>query len=303
VIVGQQDQVKMTIERPKRLNFIRKYPVVSFFILALTLGAGTIILVFQGVIPDSLALFSVLSASIAGIIMTAILDGKAGLNLLLRRVFIWRVGLGYWFFAILFLVPAILIGSFFNPLFSGDPASIRNLKLTLNILPMFIAFFIVAGLGQELGWTGFLLPRLQARFNALVSSLIRAALVVIWHLPLLIYSRFQPYAISDFPYGDWIVQKGFLFAFLAIIMFSLLWSIIFTWLFNNTKGSLLLVAICHGSEIWLAYLIMDMGINPKNLDNYWGYGMVMVLTVITIIIVTGPENLSRKHKRIVNQQM
>ena len=78
----------MTKEKTECLSFVNKYPIVSFFILALVLGAGTIYLVIQGVIPAGLALSSVLSASIAGIIMTAILDGKAGLKLMLSRVLI-----------------------------------------------------------------------------------------------------------------------------------------------------------------------------------------------------------------------
>jgi hypothetical protein len=117
------------------------------------------------------------------------------------------------------------------------------------------------------------------------------------------FTRIQPYAIREFPYGEWIIQKGFLITFLAMTMLSFPWSILFTWLFNNSKGSLLLVAIFHGSEIWLAYLISGMGINPKNLDNLWGYGIVMLLSVITITIVTGPENLSRKYKRITNEEL
>jgi membrane protease YdiL (CAAX protease family) len=235
--------------------------------------------------------------------MTAIIDGKAGLKLMLRRVLIWHVGIGYWLFAILFLVPVVILGSLLNPLFNGDSVSFDNLKPDFNLLPMFIVFFIVAGLGQELGWTGFLMPRLQTRFGALVSSAIRAILVVIWHLPLLIYSGLQPYALADIPYGVWIAQKGFLIAFVTMtLMLMLPWSVFYTWMFNNTKGSLLLVAALHGSEIWLAYLMMSMGISSNNFDNYWGYGMVMILTAIIIVIVTGSQNLSRKHKRIVYQQ-
>jgi membrane protease YdiL (CAAX protease family) len=294
----------MTKEKTERLSFVDRYPIVSFFVLALVLGAGTTYLVIQGVIPTDLALSSALSASIAGIIMTAILDGKAGLKLMLSRVLIWRVGIGYWLFSMLFLVPAIFLGSFLNPLFNGDPISLSNMKPAFNILPMFIVFFIVAGLGQELGWTGFLMPRLQAHFGALASCVIRAILVGVWHLPLLIYSRLQPYALPDFPYGLWIIQKGFLVAFSVMIgMFSLPWSIFCTWMFNNTKGSLLLVATLHGSEIWLVYFMMSMGISPNNLDNYWGYGMVMVLTAFIIVTVTGSQNLSRKHKRIVYQRI
>jgi membrane protease YdiL (CAAX protease family) len=198
----------------------------------------------------------------------------------------------------------VIFGSLLNPFFDGDPISYRNLKPTFNILPMFIVFFIVAGLGQELGWTGFLMPRLQTRFSALVSSVIRAILIAIWHLPLLIYSVLQPDALADFPYGVWIAQEGFLIAFVTMILMLMLpWSIFATWMFNNTKGSLLLVAALHGSEIWLAYLMASMGINSNNFDNYWGYGMVMVLTAIIIVVATGPQNLSRNHKRIVYQEM
>jgi membrane protease YdiL (CAAX protease family) len=283
---------------------VNRYPVASFFILTLVLGAGALCLVTRGVIPVNLALSSALSASVAGVIMTAISDGKAGLKLMLGRVLIWRVAIGYWLFSMLFLVPAILLGFLLNPLFNGDPISLRNMKPAFNILPMFILFFIVAGLGQELGWTGFLVPRLQAHFGALASAVIRAVFVGTWHLPLLIYSGLQPYAFPDFPYGVWIVQKGFLVAFLAmVVMFILPWSILTTWMFNNTKGSLLLVATLHGSEIWLAYWMTSLGISPNNLDNYWGYGLVMVVIASIIVVVAGSKHLSRKHKRIVYQKM
>jgi len=47
--------------------------------------------------------------------------------------------------------------------------------------------------------------------------------------------------------------------------------------------------------------MLSAGINPNNLDNYWGYGAVMVLIAIIIVIMTGSQNLSRKHNRIVHQ--
>lgn len=289
----------MTTETISRSNLIRRYPVVWFYSLAWVLGAGIVYLVEQEVLPSSLALASALSASIAGFIMTAAEDGRGGLKQMLSGLLIWRVGIGYWLFAILFIVPAILLGSLFNPLFNGDPISMRNMQPAFSFLPLFIGFFIVAGLGEELGWTGFLMPRLQACFGALTSSIIRAILVGIWHLPLFLFSRLQPATFTDFPYAAWIAQKGFLVAIVTTtIMFSLPWSIFFTWIYNNTRGSLLLVAILHASEIWVAYWMLSTGINPNNLDNYWGYGTVLILIALVIVITTGPQNLSRKYKRI-----
>jgi len=247
-----------------RLGFVRRYPVVAFTILAMVLGGGTVYLVVQGVLPAGAALASALSASVAGVIMTAVADGSDGLRLI-------------------------------RP-------SLDNVTPGFELLPMFIGFFIVAGLGQELGWTGFLTPRLQARYSALTSSAIRAVLGGLWHLPLLLYSRFQLAALADFPYAGWIAQKGFLTAIgTLVLMFLVPWSIIYVWMFNNTRGSLLLVAVLHGSEIWVAYWMMSTGIDPRNLNNYWGYGAVVVVTAIVIVIATGPKNLSRRCERIVHQ--
>jgi membrane protease YdiL (CAAX protease family) len=279
-----------------------RYPVASFYILALALGAAIVYLVVQGILPSGLALAAALSASIAGIIMTAVEDGRAGLQLMLSRLLIWRVGIGYWLFAILFVPLAVLLGSMVNPLFNGDPLNFSNMKPAFQIVPMFISFFIIAGLGQELGWTGFLTPRLQARFSALTSCVIRAILGGLWHLPMFLYAGLQDPALADFPYAGWIAQKGFLVAIgTLIVVFLIPWSIFYNWIFNNTRGSLLLVAVLHGSEIWVAYWMVSAGIDQSNLNNYWGYGAVMVVVAIIIIITNGTKELSRKWRKVVHQ--
>jgi len=290
-------------EKSTFLRFIHRYPLAWFFILAFALGTGAIGLVAQGAVPPSLALASVLSASIAGIIMTGILDGKAGLKLMLSRLTIWHAGIGTWLGAILLPIPAFLVGSFFNPMFNGDPISLSSIKPSFNLLPLFIVFFIVSGLGQELGWTGFLTPRLQARFSALTTSVIRSVLVGIWHVPLLVFSGLQPNTFPDFPYGAWMIQEGFPVTFSVVLVLILPWSIFQTWMFNNTKGSLLLAAVLHASEIWVATCMASMGIDKNNLANYWGYGTAMILTAILLVLLTGPEHLSRTQKRIVDQHM
>ena len=280
-----------------------RYSVPAFFILAMVLGAIAVYLVVEGIIPAGAALASALSASIAGIFMTAVEDGRAGLKLMLRRLLVWRVGIGYWLFAVLFVVPAFLLGSMANPLFNGDPLSFDHMEPVLEIVLMFISFFIVAGLGEELGWTGFLMPRLQARHSALTSCVIRAILGGLWHIPVLLYARLQPPALSDFPYSGWIAGKGFVVAVGALLMFGLCWSILYTWIFNNTGGSLLLVAVLHGSEAWLAYGMLSAGIDHSNFDNYWGYGAVLAITAIIIVVTTGTKDLSRRHPRIVHEPL
>ena len=292
----------MTAESAGRPGFIHRYPILSFCVLAIALGAGAVILVVQGGLPAGLALAAALSASLAGIILTAVVDGGAGLRLMLDRLLLWRAGIGYWLFALLFPLAAVVTGSLANPLFGGDPIVWNPMGPPLGIVPLFIAFFVVAGLGQELGWTGFLVPRLQARYSALAAAAIRALVVGIWHLPLLLYATGQLTALSSFPYQAWIAQKGFLVAVVTLgLVFLLPWSIFLTWVFNNTGGSLLLASILHASEIGVATWMLSAGINPNDLDNYWGYGAVLVLAAIAIVVANGPRHLSRHHQRIAHQ--
>lgn len=284
-------------------NLIKKYAIASYYILALLLGAGTVYLVVLRVLPAGFTMIAALSASLSGIIITAIADGKDGLKKLFGRLRIWRIGLGYWAFALFILPPTILLGLYLNPFFGGETIDLSNIQPLFIIVPMFIMFFITAGLGEEIGWTGFLTPRLQARYNALVTSIIRSVLWGLWHFPLFIFSALDHPSLESFPYADWVTQKGFLVAIGAFILINQLpWSIFYTWMFNNSKGSLLLPVILHGSEVWFAYWVLSTGINQGNFDNYWGYGLIMVVIAVIIVVSSGAKNLSRTSERVVHQE-
>jgi len=281
--------------------FVKKYAIASFYILALLLGGGVTYLVVQGTLPSGLILIAASCASLSGIIITAIVDGREGLKKLFARLLIWRVNIGWWLFALLFLGIATPLGFLLNPLFGGDPLDLSNMQPLYTIVPMLIMFFITAGLGEELGWTGFLTPRLQARYNALVSSIIRSVLWGLWHLPLFIFVFDHP-SIPKFPYPFWVSQKGLVIAMGAFILINQLpWSIFYTWIYNNTKGSLLLVAVLHGAEVWVSYWGLSSAVDPNNFDNYWGYGVVMLVVAAIIVITNGANNLSRKHGRTMIQ--
>ena len=98
-------------------------------------------------------------------------------------------------------------------------------------LLFFLMNFIHGGLSEEPGWRGFALPRLQARFSPLVSSLILGILWAVWHAP----ARFG--GIEAKSLEDTIIEW-------VLIVFV---TFIFTWLFNRTKGSILVTALLHSS--------------------------------------------------------
>jgi hypothetical protein len=75
---------------------IKKHPAISQLILALLIGGGMIAPMIVGLAPtDSMFLLvAAYSASLAGVILTAIVSGKAGLMAMFRRLLIWRAGIG-----------------------------------------------------------------------------------------------------------------------------------------------------------------------------------------------------------------
>ena len=141
-----------------------------------------------------------------------------------------------------------------------------------NLLTFFIYNLIFFGFGEEVGWRGFALPRLQNGFNALTASLILTAFWALWHIPLFFY------------------RPGYTTMGFAGIMgwvFSLLTgSILLTWLYNSSKASILICAVFH-STIDIAFTADITGIN---VINYMGF-LITVWGILTILIFK-PRNLA-----------
>ena len=105
---------------------------------------------------------------------------------------------------------------------------------------LFVAIFFGGGpLGEEIGWRGFALPRLQARFGPLRASLILGLLWAFWHLP-----HFLTSAQRGGPGMSLSVLYFNLPVFLVMVVAL---SIVFTWVFNRTEGSLFIAMLLHAS--------------------------------------------------------
>jgi membrane protease YdiL (CAAX protease family) len=99
------------------------------------------------------------------------------------------------------------------------------------LLNLFVYVVFHGPLGEEAGWRGFALPRLQSRYGPLIGSLILAPVWALWHLPMF-----------------WVPAWKFPPTLLNLALFilaSIPLTIIMTWIFNNTKGSLLIAVLVH----------------------------------------------------------
>jgi len=128
---------------------------------------------------------------LASLIMTGLMLGKEGVMTLLKRYLIWRVN-WKWYLVAFLLSPALRYGSvLMTSWLTGVPADYKNVMiyqvvpLQANPLLLIIPWMLyeVITNGEEMGWRGYVLPRLQVKYSALVSSLVIGVIWSVWHLP------------------------------------------------------------------------------------------------------------------------
>jgi uncharacterized protein len=203
-------------------TFIHRRPLVTFFVLAYALTWALIPLVSVSLVFAVLGLFG---PALAATIVTAITEGRAGVKPLLGRVVQWRVNWPWYAVAALLPVALTLAAGGVHRLLGGAaPAGPGDPPALIAILALLVV-------GEEIGWRGFALPRLQARFGALGASLILGALWAGWHLANATIPGLERY---------W-------YAFPAFALFVIAQTILFTWLANHTRGSVLLAWLFHAA--------------------------------------------------------
>lgn len=269
-------------------DFVQKHPALSLLILASILGVIPIAIVALGILPSGFSQLAALSASTAGMILVAIEGRKGGVRALLRRGLIWKAGIGWWAYAVLFTaLISVSTLAIFNVISDQDVA-MNGVTPWYNIFSMVIFLTIFAGLGEEFGWRGFLIPRLQVHHTALTTSLIIGVFHTVWHLPMFLIE-------GQTQYG-WVQEVGFFPAFMGYMVFITAWAIQLTWVFNNTKGSVLLVAVVHGAgNAWIGGYF-DIHSRTGMEGNYILTALMVVVSII-IVIIAGPTNLSRSKAR------
>src|SRR5215217_6500551 len=155
---------------------VKQHPLITFFVLAyaLTWTLESPLVLLRDSVTDTQGLVLIILASnvpsVLGIVLTAIVLGRGALRKLLGRLLIWRVN-PLWYLVVV-LGPAALAGGVvaLNTLLGGPALS---LGMPLLGVAVFLAFSIFPGsaLGEEIGWRGYALPRLQAGRSALSASL------------------------------------------------------------------------------------------------------------------------------------
>ena len=270
---------------------IRRHPLSSYFILAYAIswiGVLPLVLSSQGIlhvrVPPLWHGVGALGPTIAAVVVTRVVAGSAGLANLRRRLRRWRVGVGWILLSV--LSPLALFGlafllvrlrSGFWPPMEALWASASSVAWLADVAVAAVAY----GFGEEVGWRGFALPRLQEGRSALAGTVILAVFWGLWHVPFFFYR---------FSFGGAPTVVGFFIGILA----GAIW---LTFLHNSTRGSILMVALWH--MVWNVVNLAGLALSARVVGVM--SGLVIVLAGV-VVLAGGPTTLSVHGKYVLTRR-
>jgi uncharacterized protein len=265
---GLNPEAETTGTAPR--NWAARHDLVLYFVLAYLLSWALWPLVILNPTSSPLVPFGPL---IAAVIVALLAGGRHELWALLRQLGRWRVH-PLWY-VIALLGPFVLAG-LTAALAVAAGAPVRGTGDYTNwraITFFFLSTVIIVGLFEEVGWRGFALPRLQLRLDAIWAALVLGVLWALWHLPEL---------ISD-PTGQRPPVQ--------FLLWALALSVIFSWLYNSTNGSLPIVIICHAAIDTAGRFMLPEFVGDGYQLVWWFMVALYVLVAVVVILVAGPKRL------------
>jgi len=209
--------------------------------------------------------------ALSAFIVAATVQGRPALRDLTSRIVRWDVGFFWWAVA---LAPVLIsvVSARLIEVFGGTSIGLSDFGNVHFLPPLgpaaLLLWMLTFGIGEEIGWRGFALPRLQKERSAFSATVVLVMLWALWHLPQFFYV-FEPS-----------IAVGWLAGLAA-------GGITFTWLFNSTRGSVLIVAVAHG-----AFNFGTASITATDSVAAVTSSVVMIWAVI-VILVFKPRDLSR----------
>ena len=246
----------------------------AFFLLVFALstpfwliGGATDLQLMPGLSVSALAGFAPMAAAL---VLVHFNRKSAGKRALLKRSFDFkRIQGKRWLVPVLLLMPAVSLVVYGLMHWQDAPLPTAQFHLIFALL-MFIAFFL-EGLGEELGWSGYALDPMQARWGALGASVLLGLVGILWHLtPLLLMGR-SP---------SWIAWW---------CLYALTFRVFTVWLYNNTGRSVFAAALFHAT-LNMAYVLFP--VYGSHFDMRIA-SLVMAGAALLVIVVWGPKTLSR----------
>jgi uncharacterized protein len=275
--------------------FIKKHPLLSYFALAFAISWGAVLFVAGG--PGGISANSeasemqvtflypvlIVGPSVAGILLTALLYGRAGLSEFRSRLLKWRVG-ARWYVVALLTAPLSVTAAVLALSLSSSEfvPSILTTSDKTPLLLMGIFAGLMVGIFEELGWTGFAIPRMKLRYGILGTGLIVGVLWGAWHFPPFFWGSGA--ASGTLP----------LALFLPVLLFTWLpaYRVLMVWVYDRTE-SLLVAMLMHVSLVASNVILVPLatGVALVTYDLVWA---AVLWVVVGAVAVANGGHLSRQ---------
>jgi uncharacterized protein len=283
--------------------FITRHPVLAYYVLTFAISWGGMLLVGS---PGLLAgtdwqtdplfplaiLLMLVGPPVAGVLLTALVAGKAGLRDLLARLLRWRVG-ARWYAGALLIAPLVAMAAFLaiRPIAPDFLPTIVTADDRGAVLLNGLMVGLIGGLVEELGWTGFAIPRLSRRHGILVTGLMVGVLWGAWHLLQMLWVGST--SAAEVP------PVLFMTLYLSSSVANLTaYRVLIVWVYDRTE-SLLVAVLMHASLIATTlYILAAPTTGPLFLAYSWLLTAAMWLAVAAVAVATGGQFA----RRLLRQQ-
>jgi uncharacterized protein len=222
-----------------------------------------------------------LGPMVSAFVVTTLAGGSTAIRELLGRVFRWKIGVKWWLVAvvgpaILFLAAAVISRLLFGEWPELGEFGHSKEFAFLGLFPYWIANIVFYGFGEEVGWRGFALPRLQTGRSALAAALMLSLFWALWHIPLFSLAMgLKGMGLVGVPGWFFFIVTG---------------SVLLAWIYNSTGGSILIVSVFHGT--------LDIAINsPSGPELANVMGALVTIWGLAALVWGGPRNLSRRRRK------
>ncbi len=218
---------------------------------------------------------------LAAVIVASVAGGRRELSGLLRQLGRWRVSPG-WYGVAVGLPLAVAAAALGAAVLAGAQVPRWEPSDVLQVVGSLLVTVVVVGVFEELGWRGFLLPRLQRGRTALVAAVMVGLVWLPWHLPELVSDPGQR-PLAQF------------------VIYILALSVVLAWLYNSTKASMPIVILAHAAvNSFTKFFISELQ-GSQYLLAWWTLAGLVAMLAVAVVAYAGHQNLARGHTKPVHQ--
>lgn len=263
-------------------TLVRRHSLLTYFGLAFTiswtgclLAAGPKFLRGESMEPvDGLLVFlaMLLGPAFSGVTLTAYFDGSSGLQELLSRMKEHRFGL-VWYVG-LFVFPALIV------IVVVALGALVSSEFVLTFAPLGIPIGLMAGFFEEIGWTGYALPRMLGERSALSVAIYLGLLQTIWHL------------MPDFLTASGARGVYWLPHFATFVVSMTGMRVFVVWAYANT-GSLMMAQLLHASSTGFLAVLVPLSLTPAQDTLFYAVYSVVLWGAVGAVVALFGRDLTR----------